>query len=80
MVIKDTNDVDVVVCRITTQFYSSVYDPELKDWKQCGIILPSIIRLHKIAAIEKDLIERKLGSVTGDIKVEIVEKIQLMFH
>ncbi len=63
LVIADTQDGDVVLCRITSQQKTTTYDIEIKNWKHAGLILPSIIRLHKIATLEVSLIERKLGSL-----------------
>jgi len=43
LIIKDTNNGDVIVCRITSKLYDSAYDIELKDWSQNGLQLPSVI-------------------------------------
>ena len=53
LVIRDTNDGDVVVCRITSKLYNSPYDINLMNWQQSGLQLPSVIRAHKIASLEK---------------------------
>jgi mRNA interferase MazF len=60
LIIKDTNDGDVIVLRITCKSYNSEYDIELKDWSRSGLKLPSVIRVHKIASIEKDMIDIRL--------------------
>jgi mRNA interferase MazF len=63
MVILDTEDEDVIVTRITSKINTSQYDCEIKDWENAGLLFPSTIRLHKIATIEKQIIERKLGKI-----------------
>lgn len=37
LIIKDTNDGDVIVCRITSKLYDSSYDIELKNWSKNGL-------------------------------------------
>jgi mRNA interferase MazF len=73
LMIRDTNDGDVIVCRITSKVYSSLFDIELKEWEKYGLKLPSVLRIHKIASLEKDLIEIKLGEIDDNIKSEITK-------
>jgi mRNA interferase MazF len=80
LIIKDTNDGDVIVCRITSKFYNTKYDLELKNWSRCGLKLPSVIRVHKIASIEKEMVEARLGTVDGLVKSEIGNIIKRIFH
>jgi mRNA interferase MazF len=79
LIIKDTNDGDVIVCRITSKLYGSLYDIKLNDWNKYGLKLPSTIRIHKIASLEKDLIEAKLGEIDGKVKIEAQKIIHTLF-
>ena len=63
LVILDTEDEDIIVVRITTQVYDTKYDIKINEWEKAGLLAPSVIRLHKIATINKDLVERRLGSL-----------------
>lgn len=76
LIIKDTNDGDVIVCRITSKLYDSSHDIELKDWRQNGLQLPSVIRVHKMASLEKNMIDRKLGEVDNNVKTQVINIIQ----
>jgi mRNA interferase MazF len=76
--IGDTNDGDVIVCRITSKLYNSSYDVELKNWSLCGLKLPSVIRVHKIASLEKNLIDIKLGEIDNTVKNEIIRITYLL--
>jgi mRNA interferase MazF len=78
LIIKDTNDGDVIMCRITSKLYYSPYDIELKNWSQNGLQLPSVVRVHKMASIEKNMIDRKLGEVDNPVKVQVVAAIQTL--
>ncbi len=44
-----------------------------------GLTVDSVIRLHKIVTIPKDLIKRKLGSVNKTIALETRNKISQLF-
>lgn len=61
LVLLDTGDEDIVVARITSQIPQTVFDVELVEWQQAGLLLPSVVRVHKLATLEKRLVERKLG-------------------
>ena len=64
LIIKDTKDGDVIVSRITSQLKDTTEDIEIVKWKESGLLIISTIRIHKIATINKKLIERKLGSLS----------------
>jgi len=78
LIIKDTNDGDVIVCRITSKLYGSSYDIELKNWGQNGLQLPSVIRVHKMASLEKNMIDRKLGEVDNNVKTQVINIIRTL--
>jgi len=78
LIIKDTNDGDVIVCRIPSKLYTSSYDIELKNWSQNGLQLPSVIRVHKMASLEKNMIDRKLGEVDNNVKTQVINIIQTL--
>lgn len=63
LVLKDTEDGDVLVCRITSKIYKSQYDMYLDDWLKYGLKLPSIVRVHKMATLEKDMVEIVMGQL-----------------
>jgi mRNA interferase MazF len=73
LVINDTNDGDVVVCRITSQIYKTKFDVKVDNWDKSGLKLPSVIRIHKIATLEKEMVESVMGKIDDSIK-EKVEK------
>lgn len=67
LVLIDTGDDDIVVARVTGQQPQSPFDAVLAEWQQAGLLIPSAVRIHKIATLEKRLVERKLGILTpGD--------------
>ena len=63
LVLKDFEDGDVLVCRITSKIYKSKYDVYLDEWQKCGLKLPSVVRVHKMATLEKDMVEMVMGQI-----------------
>jgi mRNA interferase MazF len=61
LVINDFNDGDIVVCRITSELYKTKNDITIHDWKAAGLKLPSVVRVHKLATLEKIIVERVMG-------------------
>jgi mRNA interferase MazF len=80
LVLMDTGDEDIIVARITSQTTQTNFDVPLTGWEEAGLKLPSTVRLHKIATLEKNLIERKLGELTSNDWEQIQAKIQQLWN
>ncbi|HZG39869.1 MAG TPA: type II toxin-antitoxin system PemK/MazF family toxin [Nodosilinea sp.] len=65
LVLLDAGDPDIVVARITSQPYSTPFDVSLLDPAQAGLLLASVVRLHKLATLEKEMVNRRLGSLSA---------------
>jgi len=63
LVILDSGDADIVVARLTTQIHQSSFDIALSDWKGAGPKVPTVVRLHKLATLEKSLVQLLIGSL-----------------
>ena len=63
LVIVDTGDADLVLARVTSQQYQTPNDVAIADWQGAGLLAPSVVRIHKVATIEKALIRRRLGTL-----------------
>jgi len=66
-----TMDGDIIVCRITSKIYDSPRDVLIDDWEKSGLKVPSIVRVHKIATLEKGLVELIIGKIEGSLKIKI---------
>jgi len=75
LVLKDLEDGDVLVCRITSKIYKSKYDIYLDDWSKFGLKLPSVVRVHKMATLEKEMIE----TIMGQIDEKVLNKLKLLY-
>jgi len=67
LVLLDTADEDIEVARVTGQLSATPQDVTLDEWKQAGLLLPSVARLHKVATLQRGLVDKKLGRLApGD--------------
>jgi mRNA interferase MazF len=57
--------VDVLICRITSVFYSGHLDVELRDWSFAGLEKPSVARLNRLVTAEKALLTKYLGRLAS---------------
>lgn len=73
LVLLDSGDDDLLLARITTQYSNSPFDYELKDWIKAGLRAPSFVRLHKLATLEKKLIEKEFGHLTAADRQHVQE-------
>lgn len=60
----DTGDADVILARITTQPYRTPHDVVIADWQGAGLLAPSVVRLHKLATLDRTLVRRQLGRLS----------------
>lgn len=71
LVLFNSEDNDIVLCRITSQSAQNEFDIIIDDWKTCGLLLPSCVRLQKIVTAEKSNIEKVLGKLSVETKQKI---------
>jgi len=76
LILFDCGDEDVIVCRITSKLYDTEFDFRIEGWKKAGLKLPSVIRIHKIATLGKDLIYKKIGRINKHLTEDIKTKYQ----
>jgi mRNA interferase MazF len=75
LVLKDFEDGDLLVCRITSKIYKSKYDIYLDNWLMFGLKLPSVVRVHKMATMEKNMME----TIMGQIDETALEKVKSLY-
>lgn len=79
LILLDVGDADVVLARVTSQDPRSAFDVEIVNWQSAGLLLPSLVQVHKLATLEKDLIERRLGRLTADDWAQTQAAIKQLF-
>lgn len=75
LVIRDCDDGDVLVCRITSQIFESETDVYVEDWEEVGLKLPSVIRIHKLATLEKKIVD----AILGKVDVSTINQVKTIF-
>ena len=76
LVLFDGGDSDLVLCRISSKPAMSEFDIPIDNWAETGLLLPSCIRLKKIATIEMTIVKKKFGAL--DIKTKHKVKNELL--
>jgi mRNA interferase MazF len=64
LVVLDSGDADIVVARVTTRIYQTRFDIALVDWSAAGLLAASVVRLHKIATLQRSLVAHRMGTVS----------------
>lgn len=54
VVIYDSGDQDVLVARVTAQEHTTEADYKLGEWRRCGLLVESYVRLGKQATVENN--------------------------
>lgn len=80
LVLADTGDRDVVVCRITSEEPRDRYDFEILRWEKAGLLLPSAVRVSKMAVLSRELIVRKLGRLGSPDRREVRSLLRKLFQ
>jgi mRNA interferase MazF len=79
LVVLDTGDEDIIVARVTSQAAQTPFDVELADWQKAGLLLLSVVRVHKVATLEKRLVERRLGALPPGDWAQVRARIQQLW-
>ena len=75
----------VIIAFISSKFPEEKIDSDVfvekgsPEWKGTGLMVDSVIRLHKIVTIPKSLIKRRLGMINESTEREIKNKIVHLF-
>ncbi len=80
VVLADIGDQDIVLARMTSESPRDTYDLEIPHWKDCGLLLPTCIRLSKIATLNRRLVVRKLGRLGSPDRRKVRAKLKSMFN
>ena len=51
MVVYDSGDDDLLVAPVTSHTARTDHDVRLNEWQKSGLLLPSIVRLEKLATV-----------------------------
>lgn len=71
----------VTIAMITSQIEAQRIDGdvELSEWRDAGLLHPSLLRLAKLATIDADLAEKTIGKLSDDDRKQTREAFQKIF-
>lgn len=78
LVLSDTDDGDIIVCRITSQIYKTTFDVQINNWEESGLKLPSVIRVHKLATLDKSLVDKLMGNIDHSRKQKVNKILSIL--
>ena len=76
----------VIIAFISSKIPDDLIDSDVlirklsKESMGTGLVVDSVIRLHKIVTIRKSIIKRRLGGINKSMEVEIMEKLRQLFN
>ena len=79
MVVYESGDDDLLVAPVTSHTARTDYDVRLNEWQKSGLLLPSIVRLEKLATVDKSTVLRKLGQVSRSDWQKLQPKLKTLF-
>ena len=79
VVLLDTGDNDFVAAPIASKSRSSEFDLALSEWQQAGLNVASTIRLHKLTALAKIDVARRIGVLSASDRARLFELLSRMF-
>jgi len=62
---------DVIICRVTSVLHSGPLDVRLDHWSAAGLLRPSVARLDRIITAEKNVLLRRLGTLSNSDKKRV---------
>ena len=80
LVLADTGDEDLILCRMTSESVRDAHDFLIEDWKECGLLFPSCVRVSKVATLSKQLVLKKLGRLGSPDRRKIRTLLKRLFQ
>jgi mRNA interferase MazF len=65
---------------VTSQAIRSSFDVNIVAWQPAGLLLPSMVRVDKLATLEKRLIERQMGSLSDEDRNRVRGALQQLWN
>lgn len=80
LVLADTGDADVLVSRITGEEPRDPYDYKIDQWKEYGLLIQSVVRVSKMASLNKGLVIKKMGRMGSPERRKIRIVLKKLFE
>jgi mRNA interferase MazF len=64
LVLIPEDDGDILFARITSTERAGAFEVALQDWRDEGLLHPSVVRLSKLVSLESALVEKHIGALS----------------
>jgi len=79
VVLLDTADDDFVAAPITSRLRVSDFDLPIHEWREAGLNVASVIRVHKLTVLSKDEVVRRIGKLAAADRVALTGVLRRAF-
>lgn len=79
VVLLDTADDDFVAAPVTSRLRVSDYDLPIHQWREAGLNVVSVIRVHKLTVLSKDEVVRRIGKLATADRVALTGVLHRAF-
>jgi len=80
VVLAQTDIEDIVVSKVTSVEQRGKYDIVIEDWQRAGLILPSVVRIDKLATLSKSRVIRRLGQLHNSYHPMLKANLKELFN
>src|SRR5215204_4748975 len=64
LVLRDVGDDNVILAQISSRTILPAFDVALTDWRQAGLVYPSVVCVDKLQTTAKTRVQGYLGTIT----------------
>ena len=79
VVLLDTAGDDFVGAPITSRLRVSDFDLTIHEWREAGLNVASVIRVHKLTVLSKDEVVRRIGKLATADRVALTGVLHRAF-
>jgi mRNA interferase MazF len=77
LVLADIEDGHEVICLMLTsvELKSEKHEYSIINWKEAGLLKPSIARIHRLFTLHRNMVNKKLGRLVEEEYITIIQRV-----
>ena len=79
LVLLESGTDDLLLARITSRATRGPWDVAVASWSAAGLLAPSVVRLDKLATLQRTLVERHVGRLSEEDRRRVGECLRDLF-
>jgi mRNA interferase MazF len=76
LVLMPSGTNDLLLARITSRSPRSPWDVLVDAWSEAGLLAASVVRLDKLATLQRTLVERRLGRLADEDRRRVGQRVR----